>query len=226
MLLILALCHLWAESHASGGLQRWIKVLQAIVVALERVLALMLIAIAVTLQFTSGVLNTLIKRSDSLFAQAQPNWLDPGVLGILALLGILGIALVVRLRTERKTLGRAERWVIILASFCCLVLIGENTSFASLPLLATQIQLAGNFPHWSVNQLNLFFFPALIIPSLLALLWLRRTFFRYYRRLFHLIFYLTLCCAILQLIWPLFLPLGLIVFTASILLVIQVEKVG
>jgi hypothetical protein len=88
------------------------------------------------------------------------------------------------------------------------------------------VQLIGNIFHLPSATLYLSLLGELMLISCLAFFWLRRSFFANYRALLNLPFLLVLACAFLQLIWPIFLPLGLLFLIPAVLLAVQIEKAG
>jgi serine/threonine protein kinase len=223
-LLTLALCHFWHQSHPQARVDPWFKRLRGAIILMERLLALAVVSIALILQAVAGTLQLVLTSGiNSLFPSNQPDYLGLFVLVLLLFLAIVGLVLLFTRRTQE--LATSERIALLLAVLSCLLLIGRYPDFIHLPLLESQVQLTGNILHLPEGLISVLFFTGLLIPPVLAILWVRRSFFARYRELFRLAFLLVITCAILQFFWPLLLPVGLIVFIASVLLLIQIEKV-
>ena len=226
-LLTLAICHFWGQSHPQARIDPWLKRLRGTIILMERLLALALVIIALILQFFAGTLQFMLTSGTNWLSSSNP----PDYLGLFVLilqfpLAIVGLVLLFRLFSRNpRELGRSERFALFLAVLSCLLFIGQNPDIVHLPLLSAKIQLTGNILHWPEGLIYMLFFVGLLIPPLLAILWVRRSFFTQYRELFRSAFFLVIACAILQFFWPILLLVGLIIFIASVLLLIQIEKV-
>ena len=133
--------------------------------------------------------------------------------------------MLVRLFRRSQGLGRSKRFALLVATLSCLVLIGQHPDFLQLPLLNSKVQLTGNILHWPGWLSYILFLVGLLIPSLLAIHWLRRTFFVQYREFLRSPFLIVMACVLLQFFWAPLLPVGMTIFIASVLLLIQIEKV-
>lgn len=225
--LVLAFCYFWRQSHPLAQIDPWLKRLQGAILLMERLLVLVMIIIALVLQGFAGTLQLVFTPgANGLFVSNSPDYLDLFVLSLLLLLAIVGLVLLVRLfRRSSQKLGRSERFALLLATLSLLFLIGQHPDFLNLPLLGSEVQLTGNILHWPGWLNGILFLAGLLLPSLLAVLWMRRSFFAQYRELLRLPFLLVMACAVLQFFWPILLPVSLIVFIASVLLLVQIEKV-
>ncbi len=227
-LLALTVCHLQRQSHLSARLDAWLAGLRALFVMLERVLVLSLLAIALILQGVFGpfraVLTHLSKAHQ--FPGGAAITLTLLTIGVLSALCILGCVVLARLlRSAHLGMGGVERWTVWLAALACLLLTWQDPHVGTLPLLTISIQLTGNVWNWPALLLDLVFVGGMFLAIGLAHLWLRRGFFSRYRALMQPVLLLALFCILLQFIWPIFLPLGLLILLVSVLLASQIEKV-
>lgn len=227
VLVLLAIGHFRQQSYPSASLDAWLKNLHTLLLQAERLLVLFFIAIAFILQGSSGLLTSaLVSWSETQqFVGNQAGILAVLSIGILLLLIPFACIVFARLfAPSRSKMGRVERWAVWLAALACLLLTWQNAQISSLPFLQTGIQLTGNVWNWPVMLLNLIFVGGLLLAGALARLWLRRGFFTRYRALMQPAFLLAMLCFLVQFVWPIFLPLGLLIFTVGVLLASQVEK--
>lgn len=227
LLLALALCHIQQRSRASIHLDNWLKRFQTLLKVVERLLILCLLAIAFILQGFFGSSQTIIAIwiKTQQFTDTSTTLITLLTVSVLLLLSIFGLIVLARLiAPARSEIGGVERWASWLAALACLLLIQQDPHVNALPLLTTSIQLTGNLWHWSTFLLNLVFAGSLILTIIFARLWLRRGFFNRYRALMQPTLLLALVCVFLQFLWPIFLPFGLTILTANILLASQIEK--
>ncbi|MEO7018806.1 MAG: hypothetical protein ABI234_01480, partial [Ktedonobacteraceae bacterium] len=226
-LIALAICHFRRQSHPSASLDAWLKGLRVLLIQLERVLVLALLAVALILQGFFGPFKSVVVHwsASQQFPGQAADILALLTIVVLLLLSLFACVVFARLLApSRPGMGGAERWSVWLAALACLLLTWQDPRISGLPLLQTGIQLTGNLWHWPVALLSLVFVGGLLLATALARLWLRRGFFTRYRTLMQPAFVLAMLCVLLQFIWPLFLPLGLIVFIVGVLLASQVEK--
>lgn len=224
----LAMCHFRQQSRPSARLDAWLKGLRTLLRLSERLLVIALVGIALILQGFFGPAQGAIIR----WVQAQQftgnatDIMAAFIIGMLLLLALLLFVIFARLlASSRLEMGRIERWSVWLAALACLVLIWQDQQrISSLPLLATSIQLTGNVWNAPAALLNLIFVAGLFLVIALHHLWLRRGFFTRYRTLMQQGLWVALLCFLLQLIWPIFLPWGLIIVTVGVLLASQIEK--
>jgi hypothetical protein len=226
-LIFLALGHFRGQSHPSAHLDKWLKGLQTFLTWMERLLILALVAAAFILQIFFGPFKAVMAHwgQNQLFVVNPTNVLALLTVGVLILLSIFGCLVFARfLAPSRPGMGSIERWTVWLAAVACLLLTWQDPQISHLLLLTTSIQLTGNLFHWPVALLYLIFIGGLLLAFALARLWLRRGFFTRYRELMQPFLLLALLCVLLQLVWPIFLPLGLIILSVNVLLASQIEK--
>lgn len=226
-LILLAFCHFRQQSHPSARLDAWLKRLRALLVQAERLLVLALIAIALILQGFFGSFKTVIAAwlKSQQFIANTTSILAMLTIGVLVLLGLFALVVCARLLVpSRPGIGGTERWATWLAALACLFLSWQDPHLGTLPLLQTSIQLTGNWWHWPTVLLALVFLGGLLFTAALARFWLKRGFFTRYRALMQPAFVLAMFCFLIQLFWPVFLPLGLIIVIVGVLLASQVEK--
>jgi serine/threonine protein kinase len=221
-------CHFWRQSNPSARIEPWLKRFQALLTFIDRLLSLALLSIAFLILGSLGIFSILSRTIESgHFASSSLTPLLVFTLLLLVILAILTILLLVRL-LRRKTyeLGKSERLTLFFSALTCLLFIWQTPHAGTLPLLARHVQLIGNIFHLPSATLYLSLLGELMLISCLAFFWLRRSFFANYRALLNLPFLLVLACAFLQLIWPIFLPLGLLFLIPAVLLAVQIEKAG
>ncbi|MGH2509846.1 MAG: hypothetical protein ACRDHZ_20905, partial [Ktedonobacteraceae bacterium] len=226
-LIIRAICHFRLQVQPSTALDKWLTRLRTLLILAERLLVLALVAIALILQgFFGPFKNTVVSWLNTQhFTGNATDILALLVIGVLLLLSLLGCAIFARLLApSRPQMEGTERWAVWLAALACLLLTWQDPQINSLPLLLTGIQLTGNLGHWPMALLSLALVGGLLLTSALARLWLRRGFFTRYRTLMQPVFLLAMLCFLLQLVWPIFLPLGLIIVIVGVLLASQIEK--
>jgi tRNA A-37 threonylcarbamoyl transferase component Bud32 len=227
-LFVRAVCYLWGQSRVSQRLNAWSKGLSVFIIRMERVLALTLVSSTLVLQGSIGTLKLVILYGVNwLVVGNQPDYFDLSLLLLMSILVLAGIVLIFRLFASKShELGRSERLALFLSGLLCLLLISQKPLFANLPLLNQHVQITGNLFHLPVGILNLLLLAGLVLASILACLWIRRSFFVRYQELLRLALLLIITCAFLQVFWPIFLPLGLLVFIPVLLLTIQIEHTG
>jgi len=227
VLLILMLCRLQQQSHASSRLDAWTRRLHALLTHLERLLLLSLVTIALILHAFFGSFKNVVQRwlETRQITGSPEDILAIVTIGALLMTSIMGLIVFARLfAPSRPGMGGVERWTTWLAALACLLLTWQDPQIASLPLLTTSTQLTGNLWHWPSLLLGLTFVGGLALAIILARLWLRRGFFNRYRPLIQPTLFLALCCVFLQFLWPLFLLPGLAILAMDILLASQIEK--
>jgi serine/threonine protein kinase len=227
ILLTIALCHFWRQAHPLAQIDPWLKRLYNMIIVLEHLLTLALVSIAFILQGGIGALKPILTLSTrGTFASNSLTFLDILALLLLCILAAVIVKIAFNLLSRSpQQLGKNERWALFLATTSCLLLTIQQPDFLHLPLFTSEVQLTGNILHWHPDLIYTLFFVSLLIPSLLAFFWTRRSFFARYRELLRFSFLLVVICAMLQFVWPIFLPIGLIIFIVSVLLLIQIEKV-
>lgn len=227
-LLVLAFGAFRQQAAPSARLDAWLKWVRALLTRLERLLILAMIAIALLLQGFFGPLQSVLiywSRTQQYTGRPQENLAVLTIAVLLPLIPFACVLLVRLLAPSRPTLGGADRWATWLAALACLLLTWQDPRVARLPLLQTGIQLTGNPWNTAALLLGLLLVGGLLLAILLARFWLRRGFFTRYRALMQPLLVLALLCFLLQFLWPLLLPLGLMLLIITVLLAGQIEKV-
>jgi len=218
-------CHLWRQVNPYAPIDPWLKRFQALVTLIDRLLSLALLGIAFLLLSSLDIFSMVARAINSGSLTDHLTLLPVLTLLLLPILAILALVLLVRLLRRRTyELGKSERLALFFSVFTGLLFLWHIPQASTLPLLTRHVQIMGNMVHWPPALLYLSLLGALLCIASLAFFWLRRPCFASYRALLTLLFLPVLICAFLQLLWPIFLPLGLFFFLPGMFLALHTEK--
>ena len=143
------------------------------------------------------------------------------VLALFIPLLVCGIIMLARTFAPRVAQpGQAERFAVLLGALLGLLLLWRTPDAP----FSTPVHLSGNVLHMSMALLQLLLTAGIILAAALAYYWVKRFSALHETLLLKANFVVVICCALLSVFAPFFLPLGLFLLLAGSMVVSQMER--